>query len=344
MLEVRTLTDGGQRAEDVARDVAAFLGASTRTLDLALYDLALSPPLAATVADALAAARRRGVAIRLVYNADHRGAIPVPPPPDPEVSFAVSAGAEVRAVPGVPDLMHHKYVVRDGDTVWTGSTNWRDDSWTREENVIVVAGSVELARAYASDFTQLWSTGEVSRSGRVDPAPLAIDGDRVRPWFAPGRARSMVHRIAQAIGHARRRVRVCSPVLTSAPILATLAELAGDGAVDLAGALDATQMREVLGQWGRDRRGWKPHLVRSLLARAPFSGKPSTPWAPGSVHDFMHAKVVVVDDVVFTGSYNLSHAGELNAENVLEIEDAALAERLATYADAIRARYPRLTL
>ncbi len=55
----------------------------------------------------------------------------------------------------------------------------------------------------------------------------------------------------------------------------------------------------------------------------------------------MHAKLTVVDDVVFTGSFNLSRSGERNAENVLEIEDAALAERLAGYVDEIRALYPR---
>ena len=54
---------------------------------------------------------------------------------------------------------------------------------------------------------------------------------------------------------------------------------------------------------------------------APFSGKHSTPYAPDSVHDFMHAKVTVADDIVFVGSFNLSHSGEMNAENVLEIAD-----------------------
>ena len=39
----------------------------------------------------------------------------------------------------------------------------------------------------------------------------------------------------------------------------------------------------------------------------------------------------------------LSRSGERNAENVLEIEDAALAERLAAYVDEVRARYPRYT-
>ena len=58
----------------------------------------------------------------------------------------------------------------------------------------------------------------------------------------------------------------------------------------------------------------------------------------------MHAKMTVADDVVFIGSFNLSHSGELNAENVLEIADAALAERLAGFIDAVRAKYPAVDL
>jgi phosphatidylserine/phosphatidylglycerophosphate/cardiolipin synthase-like enzyme len=58
----------------------------------------------------------------------------------------------------------------------------------------------------------------------------------------------------------------------------------------------------------------------------------------------MHAKVTVVDDVVFVGSFNLSHSGELNAENVLELSDHTLADQLAAYIDDIRAKYPAVTL
>ena len=89
---------------------------------------------------------------------------------------------------------------------------------------------------------------------------------------------------------------------------------------------------------------WKGPSLRFLLERATFSGKRSTPYGPGTVHDYMHAKVTVADDRVFVGSFNLSHSGETNAENVLEIEDAALAERMAAFVDAIRARYPALAL
>ena len=57
----------------------------------------------------------------------------------------------------------------------------------------------------------------------------------------------------------------------------------------------------------------------------------------------MHAKVTVADDTVFVGSFNLSRSGEENAENVLEIADAALADRMAEWIDALRARYPALS-
>jgi phosphatidylserine/phosphatidylglycerophosphate/cardiolipin synthase-like enzyme len=47
----------------------------------------------------------------------------------------------------------------------------------------------------------------------------------------------------------------------------------------------------------------------------------------------------VADDTVFAGSFNLSRSGEMNAENVLEIHDAELADQLAAFIDEIRERY-----
>jgi phosphatidylserine/phosphatidylglycerophosphate/cardiolipin synthase-like enzyme len=58
----------------------------------------------------------------------------------------------------------------------------------------------------------------------------------------------------------------------------------------------------------------------------------------------MHAKLTVADDTVFFGSFNLSRAGERNAENVLEVADPELAERLAGFVDDVRALYPRISL
>ena len=134
-------------------------------------------------------------------------------------------------------------------------------------------------------------------------------------------------------------------MLSSAPILATLAQVVGDGKVDRRGGRRPTQVLEVIHQWQMNGNApWKEPLLRTVLGRAPFSGKHSTPYSPDSVHDFMHAKVTVADDIVFVGSFNLSHSGERNAENVLEIADAAMADELAAFIDAVRARYPQVEL
>jgi phosphatidylserine/phosphatidylglycerophosphate/cardiolipin synthase-like enzyme len=253
-----------------------------------------------------------------------------------------SLGVPHRPVAGIPDLMHHKYVVRDGETVWTGSANWTDDSWTRQENVILIAESAKLAANFTADFEELWSTGIVEESGFVEPNPVRIGGNHVRAWFTPGFGEALSRRIAKHIRRAKRRVRICSPVMTVAPVLSALNERIDDR-LDIAGCVDRPQVEGVIYQWGVDgNASWKLPLLRGAF-KAPFSGKPSTPYGEGTVHDFMHAKVTVVDDVVFTGSYNLSRSGERNAENVLEIEDAALAERLAGFIDEVRARYPRFT-
>jgi phosphatidylserine/phosphatidylglycerophosphate/cardiolipin synthase-like enzyme len=284
--------------------------------------------------------------VRLAYNVDHPGRHVVePPPPRTDTDRMASQPFPTEPIPGIPDLMHHKYVVRDGATVWTGSMNWTADSWTREENAVVTVDSAELAARYTADFDQLWTRRDVQHSGKVDTSPVSVSGTQVRPWFCPGRGDRLAHRIAKAIGTATRRVRIASPVISSAPILATLAQVVTDGKVDVAGAVDRTQVLEVLRQWDANgNASWKEPLLRTALSRAPFSGKHSTPYRPGSVHDYMHAKVTVADDVAFVGSFNLSHSGELNAENVLEIADAGVAEQLAGFVDAIRARYPPVDL
>ena len=237
--------------------------------------------------------------------------------------------------------MHHKYVVRDGSAVWTGSTNWTTDSWTLQENVLLTAvGSPELAAEFTQNFEELWASRNVEASGHEDPRPLEIDGDQVRAWFTPGHGEELSHRIAKAIGRARERVRIASPVITAGPILATLAEAAAEHRVDLSGVVDRTQMEEVVHQWRTNgHSAWKIPILASVLANADWKGKPSTKYGADTPHDFMHAKVTVADDTVFAGSFNLSRSGEMNAENVLEIHDAALADQLSAFIEEIRARY-----
>jgi phosphatidylserine/phosphatidylglycerophosphate/cardiolipin synthase-like enzyme len=334
-IEIRTLADGGQQPADIAAAVAAFLDGATTSLDLAQYDFNLGETTKLIVGDAFRRAAERGVRTRFAYNVDHANPIPVPPPPEPDAELIATLPVEGRPIAGVPDLMHHKYVIRDGESVWTGSLNWTDDSWSRQENVIAVVHSAAIAKAFQLDFDQLWTIGDVAQSGFVDPRW----DDGVRVWMTPGHGEDVSIRIAKLIRRARKRVRICSPVITTGPVLGTLAQVIADRSVDLAGCVDATQIREVVHQWRANQNvSWKLPLLQHVMA-GPFTGKNSTPYGDGTVHDFMHAKVTVCDDTVFVGSFNLSRSGERNAENVLEIEDAAIADRLAAFVDTVRAKY-----
>jgi phosphatidylserine/phosphatidylglycerophosphate/cardiolipin synthase-like enzyme len=341
-IEVITLTDGGQTADEVAQRVADFLRPAQATLELALYDVRLPDPTGSVVADQLREDQRRGVATRLLYNVDSGRPSELHPPPRTRPEILAELPIEARAVPGIPDLMHHKYAIRDDRAVWTGSTNWTIDSWTRQENVIAIVEDERIAGHFRKNFEELWSDPDVAHSGRIDPEPVDVNGSRVTAWFTPGHGEQLSHRIATAIGSARRRVRIASPVITSGPILATLAELAQRGGRDIAGVVDGPQTETVFHQWRENgHTAWKIPLLAALLAKLPFSAKPSTPWTPElTVHDFMHCKLTVADDVVFLGSFNLSRSGEQNAESVLEIHDPSIAERLARFVDRVRDRYP----
>ena len=344
-IEIQTLTDGGQRPADVARGIAGFLSLARTSLDLALYDVRFETDAGALVLASLLAAAQRGVEVRLLYNVAHPGPIPVPPPPEATPDAIEALPVATRGIAGIPDLMHHKIVVRDGEAVWTGSTNWTDDSWSRQENVIVTVESHEIAYAYSLAFGQLWEGGTVEGSGNVDPRPEDVGAARIRAWFCPEHGEALSHRVAKHIGKARERVRIASPVLTSGPILATLVEVVNESRCNVAGVIDDTQVDQVFGQWRSNGVSeWKIPLLQRVLEGAAFSGKVSTPWSPTSLNDFMHAKVVVADDTAFVGSFNFSRSGERNAENVLEIREPSVADRLAAFVDEIRARYPTATV
>jgi phosphatidylserine/phosphatidylglycerophosphate/cardiolipin synthase-like enzyme len=68
--------------------------------------------------------------------------------------------------------------------------------------------------------------------------------------------------------------------------------------------------------------------------------KKSLPFKDKGVHNFMHNKFAVVDDAVITGSFNFSTNAQSNAENMVIIESAALADAYAAFAQTLIDTYP----
>jgi phosphatidylserine/phosphatidylglycerophosphate/cardiolipin synthase-like enzyme len=345
---VRFLEDGRQPPEVVEQALSDFCAAARASLDIAIYDCGLRGSPAEAFAGALNACAQRGVAVRLAYYAGphpRRGV--VPPPHDPDSLLGLLSVA-TQPIQGYQALMHHKYIVRDAGSrdaaVWTGSTNWTNDAWGREENIILQLASADLAALYAADFAEMWSRGHLENSGKNDggDATLEYAGAAVETsvWFSPGLGIAMAHAVAQAISAARQRIVIATPVLTVGSILGALSDRIAAGGIAVSGVYDRTQMDQVRGQWAGDpHAAWKIPAFDQIVRVAGLAGKRSTPYAPGSLHDYMHAKAIVIDDQVFTGSYNFSHSGEENAENLLALTSAPLADLFAGFIQRVSARY-----
>jgi phosphatidylserine/phosphatidylglycerophosphate/cardiolipin synthase-like enzyme len=351
-IAVTFLEQDRQQPAEVAALLADFLAAARSSLHVAIYDFRLGDATAGPVVQALRERAAAGVEVRIAYDAGKPGAsvarTGTDPAPPGTADFVVhiGGGVQARAITGgdpqQPRLMHHKYVVRDGRTpqaaVWTGSTNFTDDSWSLQENNILRIDSPDLCGYYETDFDELWTRGDIGTTGLHDRGTARAGGVAVDIAFAPGEGPTIDHAIARQIGAARRRIKVCSMLITSGTILGALGDALHRGRLaEYGGIYDRTQMEGVFDQWRDQPAAWK--IPAFEFVAAGLAGKRSTPWTPGGRHDFMHNKVLVVDDVVITGSYNLSHSAEENAENVLFFHDAALAEQYTATIDGLVKRY-----
>jgi phosphatidylserine/phosphatidylglycerophosphate/cardiolipin synthase-like enzyme len=344
--------------KDVASRIATFIGEAKSTLDIAIYDFRLHDEAATIVAEALRSQARKGIRTRIVYDhatdpgADanptvvpsHLEADPKPLGTDSFVRSLADA-AQVKGVTGYRVLMHNKYILRDAESgdaaVFTGSSNYTNDSWGLQDNNLLCLRSQQIASYYAKDFTDLWSRGKiVDSTGQSDTGTVRLNDVPVTIAFTPGESPAVLKEIIGAIAAARKRLYVASVVLSSGPILAALSE-AIDRGLPLAGLYDGPQMDQVERQWKASNVGadkvntWQKvahHLVRKNSI--PYDRrKPSQP------HNFMHNKLVVADDTIVTGSFNLSNHAMGNAENVLLIQDGSLAEIYEKYIQRLMARY-----
>jgi phosphatidylserine/phosphatidylglycerophosphate/cardiolipin synthase-like enzyme len=219
-----------------------------------------------------------------------------------------------------------------------------DDAFTLMENNILEIDSPSLANYYAQDFEQLWEKQNFDHTGDIHtvPVPLSFSGQpaEARVLFSPGCGLEADSEIARRVRSAQRRVRICSLLINSGTLISELGNLLRAGRVAVDGIYDRTQMAEVYVQWQDvPQNRWKIGALKEIIAHAGLVGKNSTPYTPNGRHDFMHNKVLVIDDTVITGSYNFSRSAQFNAENILFIESAPLAEAYSVYIDHLIQKY-----
>lgn len=344
--------------DGVAKLIADFIASARKTLDIAIYDFRLDDDAAAIISAALHERARNNVAIRIVYDATtepEANGLPEMPPAHLEAdrkapgteTFVNSFAdiAEIKPVTGYRVLMHSKYLIRDADSddaaVSLGSANYTNDSWGLQESNLLQIRSRGLAAIFTNNFAGLFATGRVPENQtNRDLETVAVSGVPVKVGFAPKQSPAIVKEIVGAIACARQRLFVASGVVSSGPILAALSE-AIDRGMRLGGLYDGPQMDLVRRQWqaahvGADKINTWDKVADHMVRKNSIPYEHNRPHRP---HNFMHNKLVVADDIVVTGSFNLSNHAMSNAEDVLFIHDAGVASAYATYIEELEVRY-----
>jgi hypothetical protein len=250
-----------------------FIRAAKQSLDIAVYDMRFSEPLRAQLVAALRERANAGIQIRFCFDGDKpvepNLAAGQDPAPAGTSAFVQSLGYPWRRIAGMK-LMHSKFIVRDRESVWTGSLNLTDDAFTLMENNVVAIDSAPLASSYAQDFEQLWEKENFENTGKIhtEAVPLTY-GDQpatARVMFSPGCGFEIDTEVARRVRAAQRRVRICSLLINSGTLIGELINLLHAGRVPVDGIYDRTQMAEVYTQWQE---------VPSIIGRFPLSRKSS---------------------------------------------------------------------
>ncbi|WP_218081148.1 phospholipase D-like domain-containing protein [Anthocerotibacter panamensis] len=249
-------------------------------------------------------------------------------------------------------IMHDKYLLIDGQTLITGSTNLtysdvhgdRDAPDTRgNNNNLLVITSPALVALYRRDFEQMWGDGPGglpdSRFGsRKTPSPLvpqAVGDIAVAVQFSPMGARvpqamTTNGSVAQALSEATASVHLALFVFSSQELTDTLAALhQSRPGVEIAGVFDPgfsyRAFSETLDLWGvslPDRNCTLEANNHPWTQPLRTIGVPVLP-----VGDKLHHKFAVVDGrIVITGSHNWTQAANRqNDENTLFIDSPVVA-------------------
>ena len=279
-----------------------FVDAATRTLDVAAYEFDLE-----NVAQAMTRAKTRGVAVRMVTDSDTVNATR-----DEATQKALNLVRDA-GITIVPDersaIMHHKFAVRDGEEIWTGSWNLTVGDTYRLNNNAVRMQSPELARAFAEEFETMFTQKKfgVGRArGQVNP-PVQVGPMRVQVLFAP--EDGVAQKIAERIGQASSQIRFLAFSFTHDGIGQAVLDRAKAG-ISVAGVFEKT---------GSETRFSEMGAMKQAGLKVYQDGNPYV----------MHHKVFVLDGkTTIVGSFNFSDGADRdNDENVLIVDDPGFAGR-----------------
>src|SRR5215212_10977190 len=276
------------------------INAAQTSIHIASFEFNLTP-----VADALIAAKQRGVDVRWVTD-DENGLEADEDPGRGQFAMLQKAGIEVRS-DDRSALMHNKFWIFDGQILWTGSTNITESGIFKQDNNTLVIQSPELAAIYEREFQEMWDGQFGPRSpSQLDEQITTVNGSRIVVVFT-SEDPALENAIVPIVKSATQSIRFLTFSFTDFPLADAMSERSKAG-VDVAGVFEKVGSET-------DASELKTLMCRNVPVKQ--DGNPG----------FLHHKVIVVDErIVITGSMNYStNAEESNDENVIIIDNAEIA-------------------
>lgn len=277
------------------------INAAQTSIHIVSFEFDLTP-----VAEALLAAKQRGVDVRWVTDDEH-GLEADEEPGHGQFEMLQEAGIEVRSDTRSA-LMHNKFWIFDGQIVWTGSTNITENGIFKQDNNAIAIQSPELAAIYEAEFQEMWDGQFGPRSpSQIEQQSVMVNGSPIQVIFT-SEDPAIEQSIIPVVNSATRSIRFLAFSFTDYPLANAMIQRAQNG-VDVAGVF------EKVGS-DTDSAELKTLYCASVPVRRDGNGS------------FMHNKVIVVDErYVITGSLNFStNAEESNDENVIIIDNPDIAK------------------
>lgn len=289
LVDFPELRDRDALGGDLVRRLIRLIDEAERSLDAAVYHLTDSG-----IVTALERACGRGVRVRLVLERDLPQAERLPS------CARVRWDENERA-------MHHKFLMVDGQRVWTGSANFTPSSLYFDANHALLLESPEVARAFSAEFAELWRGRFGPRKRDTNEERFVVGDVPLELYMTPSdRPRE---RLLELIEGAEESVRLAMFILTDDPLYEALLR-ARERGVRVEAVWDFT---------GLD--GCLYSEVDELVRK----GVGVLDALPGLLHN----KYAVLDgEIVIAGSANWSKSGlERNDENLVVIHSREVAER-----------------
>jgi phosphatidylserine/phosphatidylglycerophosphate/cardiolipin synthase-like enzyme len=294
-----TINDSENLAGSIPEKLIELINSAEQSIHIASFEFNLTP-----VAEALIAAHERGVDIRWVTDDEH-GLEADEEDDHGQFEMLEDAGIEVKDDQRSA-LMHNKFWIFDGHTVWTGSTNITQNGNFRNNNNVIILQSTRLAEIYEREFEEMWAGEFGPRStSTLGQQAVTINDTPVQILFSA--EDEVVTQLAPIIESAEKSIRIMAFSFTHDDLGAAVQSRA-DAGVDVMGIFET-----------RGSETEYSELPGLYCAGVPVrqDGNPGT----------FHHKVFIIDDeIVITGSLNFSNnANDSNDENVVILANTDIA-------------------